>query len=117
MRIRIAMLCLILLHLSGGASSTFGATTRAAPPASALPQAPGNAPTAPVLSEDARWVVGLVIVIVALIVAAGVIGPIYRLSLPDELPVTHSHDEPPGSSHHHGPSGTLDFSAPDDRIQ
>jgi hypothetical protein len=75
--------------------------------------APEGVPTAPVLTGDARWVVGLLIVVVAMVVAAGVIGPIYRMSLPDEISVNYSHDEPPGSSHHHGPSGTLEFSPPE----
>jgi hypothetical protein len=53
----------------------------------------------------------MMIVVGGMFLAAAVIGPIYRMSLPEALPVTHSHDEPPGSSHHHGPSGTVDFSA------
>jgi len=43
------------------------------------------------------------------------IGPIYRHSQPEEFLPTHSHDEPPGASHHHGVSGTVDFSAPERR--
>jgi hypothetical protein len=40
--------------------------------------------------------------------SAAVIGPIVRLNMPEELPPpAHSHDEPPGTSHHHGASGTL----------
>ena len=46
--------------------------------------------------------------------AALLLGPVYRLTLPSDL-LPHSHDEPPGSSQHHGPSGTIDFSAPDRR--
>ena len=32
---------------------------------------------------------------------------IVRLNMPEEIPPAHSHDEPPGTSHHHGASGTL----------
>lgn len=67
----------------------------------------------PVISTDAQWTGQVVIIVIGLFVAAAVIGPIYRLSLPEELPVTHSHDEPPGSSGHHGASGAVDHSAPE----
>lgn len=72
-----------------------------------------DAPTAPVLSDDVGWTSGLLVGVAVLFAAAILIGPIYRLTLPGELPVTHAHDEPPGASHHHGPSGTVDYSAPD----
>ena len=62
--------------------------------------------THPVLSTDARWVVSwLLIPIGAMFVAAIMIGIIARMEAADELPPTHSHDEPPGASHHHGPHG------------
>lgn len=52
------------------------------------------------------WLV--LIGIVTMFVFAAVIGPISRLvAPPEEMPPTHSHDEPPGASHHHGASGTL----------
>ncbi|MDB5323159.1 MAG: hypothetical protein JWN40_4790 [Phycisphaerales bacterium] len=82
---------------------------------SATPPAPQReaAPAAPVLPDNPQWVRPLLIGIAGLFIAAAFIGPLYRLNLPDELPPTHSHDEPPGSSHRHGPGGTIDFSAPD----
>jgi hypothetical protein len=47
--------------------------------------------------------------ILILFVAAAVIGPLSRMHAPpaEEMPPTHSHDEPPGASHHHGSSGTI----------
>lgn len=67
----------------------------------------------PVVSSDGKWVVEVLIIVAGLFIAAAVIGPIYRASLPEELPLTHSHDEPPGSSGHHGHSGAVDHSAPE----
>ena len=50
----------------------------------------------------------MVTVIIAMFVAAMVVGPISRANMEEELPPTHSHDEPPGTSGHHGASGTVD---------
>jgi hypothetical protein len=47
----------------------------------------------------------VLIAIGVLMAAAVVIGPVYRAWVPDEPMPTHSHDEPPGSSHRHGPGG------------
>jgi hypothetical protein len=82
---------------------------------SAAPPAPRqeSAPAVPVIPNEAPWVDSLLIGAAALFVAAALIGPLYRLNLPEELPPTHSHDEPPGASHRHGPSGTIDYSAPE----
>jgi hypothetical protein len=112
MRLHTAPFFLSFLFLTA-APSAWGATstTRPAPQSTNISQS--AAPTAPVFPPDARWVWGLIILVIGLFVAAAVIGPIYFMSLPEALPVTHSHDEPPGSSHHHGDSGTMDFSAPD----
>ena len=75
---------------------------------------PEDAPAAPLLSQDVGWVRPVLIGVGVLFAAALLLGPIYRLNLPAEL-TTHSHDEPPGASHHHGPGGTADYSAPDRR--
>src|SRR6185503_13059385 len=54
------------------------------------------------------WVGVVLILVAAMFVMAAVIGPIARMHAPPaEMPVTHSHDEPPGASHHHGHSGTI----------
>ena len=74
-----------------------------------------DAPAAPVVSVETDWLRPALVVAAALFVAALLIGPIYRHSQPEEFLPTHSHDEPPGASHHHGVSGTVDFSAPERR--
>ncbi len=107
MQIRMVMVALFLIALCGEPCAA-----RAARPAATAPQITA-APTAPVFSPDTRWVLALLIIVGGLFLAAAVIGPLYCMSLPEALPVTHSHDEPPGSSHHHGPSGTVDFSVDD----
>src|SRR5436190_13804492 len=69
--------------------------------------APGNeSHINPVLSQDAMWAGQVVIVIAGLFIAAALVGPVARANAPEEPPVAHSHDEPPGASHHHGHSGT-----------
>jgi hypothetical protein len=60
----------------------------------------------PHLSEDSHWAGPMAIIILAFFLAAAVIGPIVRADTPEEVPPAHSHDEPPGASHHHGSSGT-----------
>ncbi|MCU1274980.1 MAG: hypothetical protein JWO48_2411 [Bryobacterales bacterium] len=62
---------------------------------------------APVVSEDGSWAGAMVIIILlGFFVPAAIIGPIVRTEAPEEVPPAHSHDEPPGASHHHGSSGT-----------
>src|SRR4051812_35666913 len=94
------ILSVMLLALAGPAASA----ARKATPA---PQ-PEPTPAAPVLPDDATWARGTLCGFAALFAAALLIGPIYRLARPIELPPTHSHDEPPGASHHHGRAGTYD---------
>jgi len=52
---------------------------------------------------DAPWAGAAVIGIAGLFVAAMVIGPAVRI----HAPPTHAHDEPPGTSGHHGRVGTV----------
>ena len=66
-----------------------------------------NTDTHPLLSINGSWVPIILILIGGLFLAAAVIGPIVRANTPEEIPPAHSHDEPPGSSHHHGKSGTV----------
>ena len=54
-----------------------------------------------------RWPAPTVFVIGVSFFMALVIGLIVRAHAPPEMPPTHSHDEPPGASHHHGESGTI----------
>src|SRR3954471_3124237 len=58
--------------------------------------------TGPVYSADDHWAGKVIVGIAAMFLAAMVIGPAYRAHLPEEIPLTHSHDEPPGTSGHHG---------------
>jgi hypothetical protein len=94
----------IVLMIAAAADFALAADARPA----AAPQ-----PAVPVLSADTRWVVGLLAGAGAVLAAAALLGPLLRMGMPDEIPQTHSHDEPPGSSHHHGPGGTIDLVLPD----
>ena len=67
-----------------------------------------SADTHPTLSANGTWVPILLILIGGMFLAAAVIGPIVRANMPEEIPpLVQAHDEPPGSSHHHGASGTI----------
>ena len=101
---QLSIAAILLMALSLGAQAK-----------SATPPAPQReaAPATPVISAEGQWAERLLIGIGVLFVAASLIGPLYRLNLPDEMLPAHSHDEPPGASHRHGPSGTVDFSGPD----
>jgi hypothetical protein len=92
------------------------AQTRAATPATpgasehdvtASEPAHVTAESRPVLDDDPNWTPILLILIGMMFLSAAVIGPIVRLNMPEEIPPAHSHDEPPGTSHHHGAGGTL----------
>ena len=63
----------------------------------------------PTIPDDASWAKPLVwAILLAGFGMAIVVGPIMRANTPEELPPpAHSHDEPPGTSGHHGTSGTL----------
>jgi hypothetical protein len=68
----------------------------------------------PVLPEASRWPTYTFRTIGAMFVLAAVVGPILRKRFPKDLPpTTHSHDEPPGTSGHHGRSGTKDLHPPE----
>jgi hypothetical protein len=59
-------------------------------------------PAHPAWVNDTLWTIAI------LFIAAAIVGGIIRANMPEEIPVSHAHDEPPGSSGHHGPSGTVD---------
>src|SRR5437879_2730405 len=67
----------------------------------------------PVLSADASWATNMVLMVGAMFLAAMVVGPLVRATAPREVPPAHSHDEPPGTSGHHGPGGTRDLNPPE----
>ena len=60
----------------------------------------------PHISEDGSWAGAMaIIILLGFFLPAAVIGPIVRANTPEEVPPAHSHDEPPGTSGHHGHSG------------
>ena len=71
----------------------------------AIPSTPAESSPAPVLSADDAWARDVLVGFGVVLGLAVVIGPIYRAVVPEELPPTHSHDEPPGASGRHGPGG------------
>jgi hypothetical protein len=74
-----------------------------ASPAWAQAQTPGDAgDNFPVLVA-APWAGAMVIGIAGFFLAGLVIGPAVRI----HAPPTHAHDEPPGTSGHHGRTGTV----------
>ena len=98
------------LTLAGGALAEEHATTHAVSPtahtATHHAAAEDNYPH-PNISEDGSWAgVMVIIILLGFFLPAAVIGPIVRANTPEEVPPAHSHDEPPGASHHHGASGT-----------
>lgn len=63
---------------------------------------------APATTGAERWPRKALIVTAGLFLLGAVVGPRVRSVAADEFPPTHSNDEPPGASHRHGVSGTLD---------
>jgi hypothetical protein len=100
---RTFVLCVMLAAAADGTFAANGRGTAAQP----------AAPAVPVLSAEVGWVPRVLAGIGAVILAAALLGPLLRMGMPEEIPQTHSHDEPPGSSHHHGPGGTIDLVLPD----
>jgi hypothetical protein len=74
-------------------------------------------PAGPVFTDHSAWLWAVLFAIGALFVLAAALGPLVRREMPEELPLMHSHDEPPGSSGHHGRSGTANPMPPDDHPQ
>jgi hypothetical protein len=59
----------------------------------------------PVLSSNPNWAGALLIAVGGLFLAAIAVGLVVRFNAPREVPPMHSHDEPPGASHHDDPGG------------
>jgi hypothetical protein len=78
----------------------FLAAVLAAMPARAQTPADSSDDDCPVV-VDAPWAGAAVIGIAGFFLAARVIGPAVRI----HAPPTHAHDEPPGTSGHHGEDG------------
>jgi hypothetical protein len=72
-----------------------------------------NPDSHPMLSSDSAWAgIMLIVIVGGFFLTAAVIGPIVRALAPQEVPPS-AHDEPPGTSGHHGKSGTIDQNAPE----
>src|SRR4051794_28624710 len=108
MKTLMALLTLLLVPLVAQAQTNH---TPASPDtATTAPASADVAPTYahPTLPEsNVAWPAILMMSVIGLFLCAMLIGPLYRREIPDELPQTHSHDEPPGTSHHHGSTGTV----------
>jgi hypothetical protein len=105
------LVILVALGLMLSPSVLFAAETElklTAAPHAGEHAADSHANLQPVLSKDTTWAGVMVIVIIAMFVAATAVGLVVRFNAPQEVPPTHSHDEPPGTSGHHGASGTVD---------
>ncbi len=109
------LIVIVVLAVAGYArAADDGPAEHVATPTSSSMDAEGHRPieTGPVTAhgDDGRgrkWAGVTIVVILGMFLAAAVIGPIVRANAPVEVPVAHSHDEPPGASQHHGRSGTL----------
>jgi len=101
----VATFTIVLLLTSGGWAAA--AEQPAAPHGghSGEATASGHASPHPAIPAESTWAGPVVIGILAMFLAAAVIGPIVRANMPEDVPLE-SHDEPPGSSGHHGASGT-----------
>ena len=88
-----------------GHAPAAGETHSSAHAAGAHADDPAPHPMLPDPSD--RWPGTVVIVILSMFLTAAIVGPIVRANMPEEVPPAHTHDEPPGESHHHGRSGTL----------
>jgi hypothetical protein len=100
---------MIMIVLAMGSPALAAATERgdhaAGAPHGAIHEAPDTYPH-PTILEIGTWAGVMIWIILGLFLAAAVIGPIVRANTPEEVPPAHSHDEPPGASHHHGAGGT-----------
>ena len=97
-------------HDAAGGAHAHGTPNAAAHGATAGGAHGGDHDAGPVVPADRKavWPGVLLILILTMFALAAVIGPIARMHAPPaEMPVTHSHDEPPGASHHHGSGGTI----------
>jgi hypothetical protein len=105
------LVLLLLVATTASAADAHRAAAAKHTPAAAAPHDPRV--TGPVLSADDRWTAKVLTGIGVMFAAAILIGPAYRAHLPEEIPLTHSHDEPPGPSGLHGKTGAVDPTAPD----
>jgi hypothetical protein len=106
----------VAMGMAGAAGVAFGQHEAKAPAhESAAAEGGVDSVPHPELPHDSSWVSGLMGVIALMFAGAMIIGPIVRASTPEEVPPAHSHDEPPGTSGHHGYSGTVDTHPPEEK--
>jgi len=105
---------LIALALATVLSITCRALAEAHEPA---PAAAPSYPHPDLPASDRVWAPFVLAFVVVMFITAACIGAYLHLEGPSELPPpAHSHDEPPGTSGHHGPSGTIE-PAPEDELK
>lgn len=61
-----------------------------------------ESPSHPTPAAHPEWAARMVSVTVAMFLLAMLVGPVVRANMPQEMPVTHSHDEPAGGHGHGG---------------
>ena len=96
------------------ASPATGASAHEAPAHNASSHEHGGVDNQPhpLLPPVADWHGVMVIIILGSFLTAAMVGVIVRANMPEDIPPTHSHDEPPGTSGHHGASGTKTVDEP-----
>jgi hypothetical protein len=87
-------------HPSLAADSHAVATPSHATTAAGDAHAPAaNQPVLP--PAGIRWPAVMLIITFGMFLAAMIVGPVVRLNMPEEVPVTHAHDESHGHGHAH----------------
>ena len=114
MRATIPFAAFVLVTLTAWMCS-FAAAPHAAPAAPSQPTTAGPSHAAP--ADDAhapaanqavlpppgiRWPAVMVIIVLGMFLAALIIGPVVRMNMPEEVPVSHTHDEKHGHDRDHG---------------
>jgi hypothetical protein len=99
MRFKSILLLLLFLFLIGSAAHAASSQEATVAPTYAHPDLP---------APDRVWPPVMIAFVAVMFISAMCIGAYMHLEDPSDLPPpAHSHDEPPGSSGHHGPGGTM----------
>ena len=109
LRLPIALLGTVLL-----AGPVIAVPVAATLPAEDSPAPPDAAPFEMVFSKtDGVWAVPALMMVVCFFACAAMVGPLVRAEMAEEIAPAQSHDEPPGTSGHHGPVGAIDLHPPE----